>query len=284
MKSKKLILTADDFGLHESINTAVETAHQNGILTSASLVVNGEAFEHAIDIAKRNINLGVGIHLTLVGEKPISPIKKIHTIVNEEGKLFENHNKFCRDILIYKINLDHIAVECKAQIDKFLQSGLHPTHIDSHRHLHLFPPIFNRLSSILSTYNIKKIRLLNIPLFDFYYSSGLKQYMFFILLQYTRFLGKNNFRYPDWFVGFFKSGRINKSYLKDVLFKLKPGITEISFHPGLNNTQIGEKYGFWDEYHNWKCNWEEEYQVLLDSEIKEIIESNNIELINYSYI
>lgn len=283
MKSKKLILTADDFGLHESINTAVETAHQKGILTSASLVVNGEAFEYAVDIAKRNKNLGVGIHLTLVGEKPVSPVGKIYSIVNEEGKLFENHSEFCRNILKRKIDLKHIEIECKAQIDKFLQSGLQPTHIDSHRHLHLFPPIFRVLHAILKEYNINKIRWLNIPFFD-YYKISLKGVVFLILLQYTKFLKTTEYKHPDWFVGFFKSGRIDKFYLKNVLFKLRPGITEINFHPGLDNSHIKSKYGFWQGYHGWECNWENEYAVLLDPEIKEIISSGNIELMNYAFL
>lgn len=283
MKSKKLILTADDFGLHESINSAVELAHKNGVLTSASIVVNGDAFDHAVAIAKRNKSLGVGIHLTLNGEKPVSPIEKIYSIVDKNGKLFEDHNKFCMDILKRKINLNHIAIECKAQIDKFLQSGLQLTHIDSHRHLHLFPPIFSVLRTILKEYNINKIRWLNIPFFD-YYKISLKEVVFLILLQYTKYVKRTGYKHPDWFVGFFKSGRIDKYYLKEVLFKLKPGITEINFHPGLDNSHIKSKYGFWQGYHGWECNWENEYAVLLDPEIKEIISSGNIELVNYAFL
>lgn len=280
---KKLIISGDDFGLHESINDAVEIAHNNGILTSASLVVNGEAFEHALVIAKRNKNLGVGIHLTLNGERPVAPIQKIPSIIDNTGKLFEDHGEFCVKILRRKLLLEHVAIECDAQINRFLQAGLTPTHVDSHRHLHLFPPIFKILTSILKKYNIKNIRWMNIPWSDCS-GTGINKIVFLLFMQYTRFLKDREYKHPDYFLGFFKSGDMDIDYLRAVLIGLKEGVTEINFHPGINNSLIGKRYGFWSEYHKWKCDWEKEFSLLLNSDIKKIIKSNNISLVTYSQI
>jgi len=280
---KRLVVNADDFGLHESINEAVDIAHNKGILTSASLMVNGESFGHAVDIAKKNKNLGVGIHLTLNGEEPISPIKKISSIVDNNGKLLEDHRQLCKKILMKKISLKHIAIECEAQINRFFQAGLTPTHVDSHRHLHLFPPIFKILTPIFKRHNIKKIRWINTPRID-YCRINISKVVFLLFMQYTRFLKDAEYKHPDYFVGFFRSGNMDAGYLRKILFRLKPGITEINFHPGKNDNLIAKKYGFWEEYYKWGCNWEKEFELLLNFDIKKIIKSNNISLISYSEI
>lgn len=280
---KRLIVNADDFGLHESINDAVEIAHNKGILTSASLSVNGDAFEHAVSIAKKNKNLGIGIHLTLIGERPIAPVKEIPSIVDKNGMLFEDHGEFCIKVLRKKHLLEHIAIECDAQINKFLQTGLVPTHVDSHRHMHLFPLIFRMLTPILKKYNIKKVRWLNIPWVDFK-GMDIKKITYLFFVQYVRLLKVKEYKHSDYFISFFKSGDIDIDYLKSALISLKDRITEINFHPGKDNSLIIKRYGFLKKSYKWKCNWEKEFGLLLNSDIKKIIQANNISLVNYSHI
>jgi chitin disaccharide deacetylase len=280
----RLIVNADDFGLHESVNEAVEIAHNNGILTSASLMVNGEAFEHAVQIAGRNRDLGVGIHLTLIGEKPVSPAKEIFSMVDSGGKLFESHKAFCVGVLYGKIFLNHIAIECEAQIEKFFRAGLKPSHIDSHRHLHLFPPVFKALMPILKKYEINKIRWLNSPRYD-YSKINISKFIFMLFTRYTKFLSKGKgLKHPDYLIGFFRSGDIDIDYLKRTLSRLKPGVTEINFHPGKDNDLIRKKYGFWAKDHNWKCDWERELNLLLSQDIKKMIKMNDIHLMSYAEI
>lgn len=280
----KIIVNADDFGLHGSVNEAVEIAHNNGILTSASLMVNGEAFEHAVKIAGRNRDLGVGIHLTLNGEKPVLPAKEIFSLVDSEGKLFEDHKAFCMGALSGKILLNHIVMECEAQIDKFLRAGLKPTHLDSHRHIHLFPPVFKALLPILKKYKIDKIRWLNPPGYD-YCRISISKFVYMLLTRYTKFLSKaEGFRHPDYFIGFFRSGDMDMGYLKSVLSRLRPGVTEINFHPGKDNNLIAKKYGFWAKDHNWRCDWEREFNLLLSQDIRRIIEAGGISLVSYAEI
>lgn len=280
---KRLIVNADDFGLHNSVNEAVEIAHNTGILTSASLMVNGEGFEDAVAIAKKNKNLGVGIHLTLSGEKPVSPEKRIFSIVDSNGKLFDDHIRFCIRMLREKNMLKHIAIECEAQIDRFFQAGLKPTHVDSHRHLHLFPPIFKVLDPILKKYSIKKMRWINSPWFDYGWM-GIPKIIFLLSLPCTKFLKNGRYKHSDYFIGIFRSGSMDISYLKKALVRLKPGTTEIGFHPGRSNDLIRKRYGHWKERHRWGCDWERELALLVNADIKTMITANDIALINYSQV
>lgn len=278
---KSLIVHADDFGLHESINEAVENAHRKGVLTSTSLVVNGDAFEHAIEIAKRNKDLGVGLHLTLIGEKPVSPPERVESIVDAEGRLYENHIQFCLKILRKKALLKDIIVEVKAQLDKFYATGLIPTHIDSHRHLHFFPQIFYALKPILLKYNIKKMRYLNIPFFEFNRGNTLKKILA-VFFKCFCMINTDKYKHQNFFYGFFNSGHLDKNYLLYLLRKLNPGTSEINFHPGLNNHDIREKYKIWGMHLSGMPDWETEFHLLVDEELKALIRRNNITLINYS--
>jgi len=277
---RKLIVNADDFGLHHSINEAVEDAHQNGILTSASLVVNGESFEKAIAIAKRNKKLGVGIHLTLNGENPVASVSQIPSLIGTDGKLFENHITFCLNILRRKICLEHIKIEIEAQLDKFFQAGLIPTHVDSHRHIHLFPPVFRVVKEVLRKHNLTKVRFLNVPFSDYFYGNFSKVIME-RFLKLSIFSKDKNMQSPDYFYGAFNSGSIDFKYFKKTIIKLRPGISEINFHPGKNNVLLKEKYGIWEKRYHWKCNWEREYNILLNPDIKTLIQKHNISIINH---
>ncbi|MFH1593904.1 MAG: ChbG/HpnK family deacetylase [Candidatus Omnitrophota bacterium] len=278
---KRLILNADDFGLHVSINTSVEKAHREGMLTSASLAVNGEEFEDAVAIAKRNKDLGVGVHLILTGERPLAPAEKIPSIVEDNGRLPGDYSKLCAKIFKRKINPEHIKVECETQIARFIDSGLVPTHLDSHQHIHFFPPIFKILSPLLKKYGVQRIRALNIPWYE-YREIDLVKIGFAFFTRYVNVLRKTRYRSPDRFLGFFRSGNMDASYMRRVLPRIGPGVTEIGFHPGSDNLEISKRYGFLKDLHGWACDWVREYDLLMSEEMKEIVGLNNIVLINYS--
>jgi len=276
---KKLIINADDFGLHTSINKAVEITHQKGILTSSSLVVNGEAAEEAFQIARRNPNLGVGIHLTLNGEKPTAPLHQISSLLDHQGKLFENHMQFCWHVLRRKISLNHVRIELETQIQTFLHAGLIPTHVDGHRHIHLFLPIFNIIKELMIKYKISKIRFLRIPSLDTRKTSLIKLISLGIL-QFPK-LTKPCFKSPDYFVGFFRSGSMSLDYLFHIIPQLKKGVSEINFHPATDRKEMELKYGFWKKAHRWEGQWEQEFTILLNPSLKNFIEQQKIHLVSY---
>lgn len=96
--ARRLIVSADDLGLHEDINRGIEQAHNQGIVTSVSLVACGEAFDHAIAVLRSCPNLDVGVHLTLVEERPLSSPSEIPSLVGTDGRLYPSYRCFAGQI------------------------------------------------------------------------------------------------------------------------------------------------------------------------------------------
>ncbi len=283
--SRRLLINADDFGLHASINEAVAKACRNGILRSASLCVNGDAFEEAAAIAKENRQLGVGIHLTLNGEKPAASREAIPSLLDEHGYLMESHGRLFRRILDGGVRMEQIALECRAQIERFLGRGLVPTHLDGHRHVHLFPPVFRLLKTILAEYRIQKIRWLRVPVRDFWTGARLPHIAFLILLLGTsRLLKGTGLRHPDRFLGYFNSDRLDARYFTRILERLPPGVTEIALHPGTDDRRLAKHYRSWSERHDWHGNWEEQFRLLMDKDVADRIAAGGISLIHYGQV
>ncbi|AJO16476.1 chitin disaccharide deacetylase [Bacillus paralicheniformis] len=140
---KSLIINADDFGFSRGVNLGIIEAFQHGVLTSTTLMVNMQEAEHAVELARQNRELGVGVHLTLTAGRPI--LGGLHTITDEEG----NFRKLLYYQGFFDIDLDEVYREWKAQIEKALSFGLNPTHIDSHHHIHTYgnlPEVFVKLA------------------------------------------------------------------------------------------------------------------------------------------
>lgn len=129
---KKLIINADDFGYSSGVNAGIIKSYKEGILTSATLMANMPGAREAVDLAKKNPGLGVGVHLVLTTGKPI--IKK-NNLSDDQNHFYQlNDYKKARK----KMSKADIINEWSAQIDYLLQLGLKPTHFDSHHHVHFF--------------------------------------------------------------------------------------------------------------------------------------------------
>jgi len=138
---KRLIVNADDFALTESVNRGIIAAHRDGILTSASLLANGTAFEQAIASSQHVPQLSVGVHLNISEGTPVTPAAHISTIVDGRGEFYLKPFHLWVRILKRQINLDHIYTECRAQICKVFEAGIGPTHLDGHLHIHILPQL-----------------------------------------------------------------------------------------------------------------------------------------------
>ena len=136
---KFLITNADDFGYTRDVNEGIIHAHRQGILTATTLMATGAAFDHAVALARENPTLDVGVHLVLVGSDGFPP-----TVAR----------------LIRQIALGRIRIydELAAQVRKVQNSGLHPTHLDTHKHTHLLPPVLKAVARIASEFKIPWVR------------------------------------------------------------------------------------------------------------------------------
>ncbi len=279
----KLILTADDFGLHSSINEAVEEAYQKGILTNASLIVNGAKADEAIKICKRNPGLDIGLHYTLVEEAPVSAPEDVASIITKKGLFYENHFHLLKKMMTNQAVKQDIVHELVSQIEYCHSSGVAISHIDSHRHLHVFPPIFKVIRPTLNRYGITKMRYLNVPRFELNPENMFKTGVAMFFKAYS-LINKSIYKHPDFFVGFYESGNINTSMLLSWLKLLSSNVYEIALHIGKSDKALKKKYGKWDQYFSYSFSWEKEFNALTDPLIHEYIQNRKIQLINYSHL
>lgn len=273
----RLIVHADDLGISDKVNEGILYAYKNGILTSASIMANGMAFRDAVKICKSNPTLDIGIHLTLVEEKPLLNPESIPDLVTEEGKFHQSAEQFIKKYLMRKISREQVFLELEAQIMKVFDQGIVISHIDSHQHLHMLPQILNIVVSIAEKYGIRIIRVPNEkPRWDMVIDSGFpfRLLQLLVLKWFCRKSNHLNFTKIKNFFGFSFSGIMNKANLLKILKRLPlTEISEIMCHPGFSDPK--------SPYTHWGYHWQDELDALIDPDIKEFIAYNKIELISF---
>ncbi|MDR2018020.1 MAG: ChbG/HpnK family deacetylase [Syntrophobacterales bacterium] len=156
ISATKIIVNGDDFGKSEDVNESIEFCHRNGIMTSASLIAAGCAFDGAVNISKRNPGLGVGVHLTLDEFNPIS--KQPSSVLDPSTSRFYSKEKSATNAKWFKYSRTDLVKEYAFQVEKVLDSGILITHMDHHHHLHLFWPVLDAMVEVAGKYGIPYIR------------------------------------------------------------------------------------------------------------------------------
>jgi len=272
----KVIVHADDFGLSEKINEGILQAHLHGILTSTSIMANGEAFEHAVALARSTPTLDVGIHLTLIEESPLLHPAKIPTLLESNGRFYRHAFRFGRKYFAGKINLNEVKEELETQIQKVLAAGLTLSHLDSHQHVHMLPGVLKIVLALSRKYGIPAIRLpreavtfgkiIRVPFMRILQALALN---FFCQMAINRIE-----RRTDCFAGFLYGGHLNKENLLKIFKYLSCGDTcEIMCHPGLEDSR--------SRYAHWQYHWLDELNALVNNEIRQFVRGKGIQLISY---
>lgn len=278
---KYLIVNADDFGLHESINAGIIKGYQEGLITSTSLMCSAEAFDDAVKLAKENSGLGIGIHLTLVGGvKPLLASDKIPSLVDASGVFPENYTVFIKKFFSGKVAKNEIKAELSAQIEKALETGLNITHVDSHQHLHVLPGITSIVIELCKKYGIKRIRM---PAESIFYSGGYNTSLGRKIgragLTFCTYLAelqaqKAGFVYPNNFFGMLAGGNLNEKLVEKMIYAMPTGVTEVMTHPGVNDELLRQKF-------TWGYHWTCELAAFLSAKNKKEIKASGIVLINF---
>jgi hopanoid biosynthesis associated protein HpnK len=277
---KQLIINADDFGLNEIVNIGIIQGHTAGIITSTTIMSCGKAFEHAITLASANKQLGIGVHLTLVGEKPICDPSTIKSLVDTDGYLSPQYPQFLLRYCRGKIQLDDIKKELTAQVQKVVDCGLPITHLDSHQHMHVVPGIIDITLAIAKRFNIKKIRIPAEPYFflggypfspvRFVSRAGLT-----CLAQLARKKAREQgIIAPEHFFGMLAGGNMHEEYLLHIIDTLPEGISEVMMHPGTDDSILHTMY-------NWNYHWQAELSAITSSIVSQHIVKHNIQLISF---
>src|ERR1043166_978032 len=154
--SNRLIVTADDVGLHRGMTDGAIQAHESGIVTACSVVANGAAFKHAVERLRDYPKLSVGVHLALVEERPVAA--DVESLVGAGGLLHGSYYDFIPRYFARRIRLDEVEREFRAQIEALLGAGITLRHANGHQHLHLLPRIFSLVQRLAEEYRIPEAR------------------------------------------------------------------------------------------------------------------------------
>ena len=161
---RRLIVNADDFGRSASINASVIQAHREGILTTASLMVNEPSCGEAVRLAKANPRLGVGLHLSLLcGKAGLSP-DRIPGLADAQGRFTESPVAAGVRYFFLPALRSQLRAEIRQQLVVFRETGLPLDHVNGHLHMHLHPTIHNILLELAAEFQIRHVRLTRDPL------------------------------------------------------------------------------------------------------------------------
>ena len=156
---RRLIINADDFGLTAGVNRAITEAHERGVVTSATLMANAGAVEDAIACARRT-RLSVGCHVVLIDSAPLLPPESVSSLVADgPGTRFhDGWLSFASRALRKRFEQDQMAAEVEAQVCKIQQAGQTVTHVDSHKHVHLLPPVLAPILHAARACGVRAVR------------------------------------------------------------------------------------------------------------------------------
>jgi len=235
-RERGLIVTADDFGLHPSVNAAVERAHRDGILTAASLMVGAPAAEDAIARARALPGLRVGLHLVLADGPSVLPPRAIPDLVDARGR-FGAHmaRDGVRFFCLPRVRRQ-LALEIRAQFESFAASGLVLDHVNAHKHFHLHPTVLSLINRIGREFGLRAVRL---PRETGPPASPGPPSPWWLrpwLARLEARLDAAGIGHNHWVTGIRQSGRFDETALLDALCSLPTsGIGELYLHPALES-------------------------------------------------
>jgi predicted glycoside hydrolase/deacetylase ChbG (UPF0249 family) len=233
---KYLITNADDFGFTRDVNEGIVHAHRQGILTATTLMATGPAFDHAVALARENPDLDIGVHLVLVGSEGYPAT--VARLVASLGRI-------------------QIYDELARQIGKVMDTGIRPTHLDTHKHTHLLPPVLDAVAQLSQEFKIPWVRR---PLAS--------------LLQGV--LARHGCRTTDHFAGFAITGRYDAARLAKLIRRLPEGITEFMCHPGFCTAELEHAHT------RLKASRRQELDALTSAEVRAALEESNVVLTRYA--
>ena len=279
---KQLIVNADDFGLHPLINAGIIKGHQEGFITSTSLMPSAPCWQEAVRLAKENPRLGIGVHLTLVGGvHSVLPKEKVSSLLDDDGLFLPDYVAFAKRYYGGAVKRSELEAELRAQLERALSCGVNITHIDSHQHTHVLPGINSLVLKLSNEYNIIRVR---IPKEGYLFTGGFQTGV-------GRLIGRSGLsfcadmaalradslglRHPQHFYGMLAGGHLNAQLIANILRQLPEGVSEIMTHPGLDSAALGKAF-------SWQYHWREELDAYLDAGNKALLKELGIEPVSFA--
>jgi hopanoid biosynthesis associated protein HpnK len=242
----RLIVNADDFGLTEGVNRAIVELHRAGVVTSASLMARAGATDEAIQLARATPSLGVGCHVVLSDGEPVLPPDKIPSLVDARTGRFPNSlTGFLLRLYTRRIRAEEIEAEATAQISLLQQRGVHLTHIDTHKHVHMFSPVLRPVLRAARAAGIHAVRHPFEPEWAVRAAIGA---LLARVVQITalrplaprsrKILAQEGFVTTDGTIAMAGTGTLDAGALRSLLEQIPAGTWELVTHPGYNDADL----------------------------------------------
>jgi predicted glycoside hydrolase/deacetylase ChbG (UPF0249 family) len=266
---KQLVVNADDFGFTPDVNAGIVDAHRDGILTATTLMANGEAFADAVRLARQTPALDIGCHLVLIGGRSLVTGKAFPATAPQ---------------LMVALATGRLRVydELAAQLRRMVDAGLRPSHLDTHKHTHLAPPVLDAVARLAEEFDVRWVRR---P-FDFPLNSlrgavprmkRLTSHALGLLRRrFHRVLTRHGCRTTDHFAGFQITGRFRTAELVELMSLIPGGSTELMVHPGRCGPELRAART------RLKESREAELAALTAPEVRAAMLRHAIELVNYA--
>lgn len=285
---RRLIINADDLGLTAGVNRGIAEAHDRGVVSSTTLMANGQAFEDAIALAQSRPRIGVGCHIVLVDGAPLMNKSDVRSLLDSRNgagdpRFREGIAGFGARALLGRLNADEIEAEANAQIRKLQAAGIAVTHIDSHKHTHLFPHVLRPLLRAAASCGVRAIRnpferiqgsqLAASPsLWKRWTEVGVLRSL---ARQFREAVQQAGISTPDGTLAIVATGSLNERLLRLMVKNLPDGTWELVCHPGYNDADLQAIRTRLRESR------EQELRILTSSSTRDLLADHGIETISF---
>ena len=286
---RRLIVNADDFGFTAGVNRAIVEAHTRGIVTSSTLMAKGRAFEDAVRLARTVPRLSVGCHVVLIDGEPVADAKQLPSITSAHSpgaRFRDGLRSFAIRALAGRLDPEEIEFEASAQIRKLLAAGVTVSHVDTHKHTHLFPAVLRpllraaRACGVYAVRNpfgprkpMKSTELLTRPSLWTRYAEV--RILRTLAAKFRDVATREGLTTPDGTLGIVVTGALEERLFRGIAEIIPEGTWEFVCHPGYNDEDLKSAKTRLRESR------ETELRVLTMPEARELLLKQGIALISY---
>lgn len=282
---RRLIVNADDFGFTSGVNRAIVEAHSRGIVTSSTLMAKGPAFDEAVQLARSAPELSIGCHVVLIDGEPVLPAEEIPSLTVSQ-RFRDGLKSFAARALTGRISQPEICREAAAQIQKIQSSGISVSHVDTHKHTHLFPKILRPVLRAARECGVRAIRNPFGPRLPMRSSELMQRPNLWTRYAETRVLSmfdrkfqsavdEEGFVTTDGTLGIEVTGTLDETLFHAIAECIPEGTWEFVCHPGYNDAELQQARTRLRESR------EAELRVLTLPAAREVLATKGIELISY---
>ena len=287
---RQLIVNADDLGLTVGVNRAIRETHTDGIVTSATLMASGAAFDDAIELARSVARLSVGCHVVLVDGAPVSEHGSIQTLLanrsTQPERFYSRVSAVAARAVFGRLDPDELVSEIVAQVQKLQATGVRVTHLDTHKHTHIFPQILRALVKAARICGVPAVRNPFVPATSLrprqfsrrprlWKRYGQVRTLRSFAAQFHDKMNRAGLATPDGVVGVIETGSFDRSLLRQALADLPEGTWELVCHPGHDDAALRASHT------RLQASRDQERQLLTSPELRQFLDEQEIRLISY---